>query len=98
MNVRLGGPASEELSEAVRWYERQSGGLGVAFLEAVQRVISRIETHPEIGTRLADQRHTRRVLVTGFPYQVVYVVRPTEAVVVAIAHLKRRPGYWQRPS
>ena len=37
------------------------------------------------------------MLVTGFPYQVVYILRPTEAVVVAIAHLKRRPGYWQRP-
>ena len=96
MNVRLGGPASEELSEAVRW-ERQSGGLGAAFLEAVQRAISRIETHPGIGTRLADQRDTRRMLVTGFPYQVVYILRPTEAVVVAIAHLKRRPGYWPRP-
>jgi len=86
------------LSEAVRWYERQSGGLGAAFLEAVQRAISRIETHPGIGTRLADQRDTLRVLVTGFPYQVVYILRPTEAVVVAIAHLKRRPGYWHRPS
>ena len=71
MNVRVGGPASEELGEAVRWYEDQSEGLGAAFLEAVQRVISRIETHPEIGARVADQQHTRRVLVTGFPYQVV---------------------------
>ena len=97
MNVRVGGPAGEELGEAVRWYEDQSEGLGVAFLEAVQKVISRIETHPEIGARLADQHHTRRVLVTGFPYQIVYIVRPTEAIVVAVAHLKRRPGYWRRP-
>ena len=97
MNVRVGGPAGEELGEAVRWYEDQSEGLGVAFLEAVQTVISRIETHPEIGGRVADQQHTRRVLVTGFPYQVVYIVRPTEAIVVAVAHLKRRPGYWRRP-
>ena len=71
MNVRVGGPASEELGEAVRWYEDQSEGLGAAFLEAVQRVISRIETHPEIGARVAGQQHIRRVLVTGFPYQVV---------------------------
>ena len=98
MNVRVGGPASEELGEAVRWYEDQSDGLGVAFLEAVQRVISRIETHPEIGARVPDQQHTRRVLVTGFPYQLVYLVKPTEVVVVAVAHLKRRPGYWRRPT
>ena len=96
MRVRVAGPASEELAEAVRWYEEQRDGLGVAFLEAVQTVISRIKRHPRIGESVGDQRHTRRVLVTGFPYQIVYVVGPTEAVVVAVAHLKRRPGYWRR--
>ena len=98
MKVRLAGPASEELGEAVRWYEDQRDGLGVAFLEAVQMVVSRIKTHPRIGTSVPDQQHTRRVLVRGFPYQVVYVVGPTEAVVVAVAHLKRRPGYWRLPA
>jgi hypothetical protein len=42
----------------------------------------------------ADQQ-TRRLLMTRFPYQVVYRVRPSEIVVVALAHLKRRPGYWK---
>jgi hypothetical protein len=36
------------------------------------------------------------LLATRFPYQVVYRVRPNETVVVALAHLKRRPGYWKR--
>jgi len=61
VNVRVGGPASEELGEAVRWYEDQSQGLGVAFLEAVQRVISRIKTHPEIGAIITDRQQTRRL-------------------------------------
>jgi hypothetical protein len=38
---------------------------------------------------------TRRILLLGFPYQIVYRLRPAEIVIVAVAHLKRRPGYWK---
>jgi hypothetical protein len=33
--------------------------------------------------------------VPRFPYRVVYRNRPDEIVVVAVAHLRRRPGYWK---
>ena len=32
----------------------------------------------------------------GFPYRVVYFVQPAELlIVVAVAHAKRKPGYWR---
>ena len=33
--------------------------------------------------------------VGGFPFRLVYLVQPTELVVVAVAHDKRLPGYWR---
>lgn len=36
----------------------------------------------------------RRVRVRRFPYQVVYLVIDNDVVVIAIAHDRRRPGYW----
>ena len=33
--------------------------------------------------------------VNGFPYRVVYFVAGEQLVVVAVAHTKRRPGYWR---
>ncbi len=34
-----------------------------------------------------------------FPFQIVYEVHPEEVVVVAVAHLRMRPGYWRgRPT
>lgn len=33
-------------------------------------------------------------MVKGFPYRVVYVTEPA-VTIVAVAHLKRRPGYWR---
>ncbi|WP_407936397.1 hypothetical protein [Limnochorda pilosa] len=48
-----------------------------------------------MGSPVSADHLTRRVLVRGFPYQVVYHLRPDEIVIVAVAHLKRRPGYWR---
>jgi hypothetical protein len=33
--------------------------------------------------------------VSGFPYRVVYFVDGDLLTVVAVAHAKRRPGYWR---
>jgi toxin ParE1/3/4 len=38
---------------------------------------------------------TRRVFPGDFKFSVVYLVRPNEIVVVAIAPFKRKPGYWR---
>lgn len=40
----------------------------------------------------------RREGVSGFPYGVVYVVRAEEIVILAYAHDRRRPGYWELSS
>lgn len=94
MIVRTARPASEELAEAVRWYERQRPGLGGDLFDAVATSFSRIESDPELGTPISPDRLTRRVLVNRFPYQVVYRIRANEIVIVAVAHLKRHPRYW----
>lgn len=36
-----------------------------------------------------------RVLVTGFPYLLIYEVVGDELWVLACAHASRRPGYWE---
>lgn len=96
MKILTSAPAAEELSGAVRWYETRRPGLGGEFLDAVATAFSRIGTHPEIGTVTSEDGRTRRLLVTAFPYQVVYRLRVDEVIIVAIAHLSRRPGYWMR--
>ena len=73
-------------------------GLGAEFFDAVAATVSHIEANPEVGTTISPDGRTRRRLVARFPYQVVYRLRPTEIVIVAIAHLKRRPEYWKNRS
>jgi hypothetical protein len=35
-----------------------------------------------------------RILLEPYPFSVVYVIRGDEVVIIAVAHHKRRPGYW----
>lgn len=93
--IRFSEFASTELTEAVRWYETQRSGLGAELLEAVDSTVARITTNPELGSPLADDHLTRRLLVKRFPYQVVYRIRPDYIAIVAVAHLKRHPHYWR---
>ncbi len=93
--VRTSEPASDELIHAVRWYEERRPGLGGEFFDAVAETMTLIEASPEIGSLSRHDPQTRHMLVPRFPYQVVYRLNPTEIVIVAVAHLKRRPGYWK---
>jgi toxin ParE1/3/4 len=87
--------AREEFAEALRWYEEQRAGLGAEFFDEVAATTARLEARPEIGTAVSQDGLTRRLLVPRFPYQVVYRVTPDEIVILAVAHLKRRPNHWK---
>lgn len=93
-------PAAAELYEAVGWYERQRPGLGADLFDAISHTLSFIESNPEAGVAVSADSQTRRFMVRRFPYQVVYRIRTDEIVIVAVAHSKRRPGYWtdRRPT
>jgi hypothetical protein len=37
----------------------------------------------------------RRCLVNRFPYGIYYGIKDGTIVVIAVAHLKRKPAYWK---
>jgi len=96
--IRVHSAASLELTDAVRWYDSKRQGLGADFLDEIARTIDRVALTPEAGNPVSADQMTRRLLVSRFPYQIVYRIRQDEIVVVATAHLKRRPGYWKSRS
>lgn len=93
MNVRLLPAAQSELDEAIHWYDQQAPGLGDSFLVEFLRTIQLIERHPNGWHPLSN--HTRRCRLRRFPYGVIYNVDQGVILVVAVAHLHRRPAYWQ---
>lgn len=97
-NVRFEDEADTEYRLAGRWYEDRRPHLGVEFFDAVDAVIDRIVAMPRAGAlvpQMPPALSVRRRAVTRFPYQVVYLERPTHIRILAIAHDRRKPGYWQ---
>lgn len=84
--------AKVELNEAAQYYERESPGLGAAFVAEVERCTAAILEHPEASPIVT--RAIRRRLLRRFPYGLLYTVRREQVRILAVMNLKRRPGYW----
>ncbi len=85
--------AEAEFVAAARHYEGQAENLGTDFIAAVERSYQRLNTFPESGHPFG--RRLRRILVPGFPYGLLYHADPDRIFIVAVAHVRRRPGYWR---
>src|SRR5256885_9211871 len=94
MNLIQHQDAELEVIDAVDYYERQRQGLGMEFLDDVQRAYQTILAAPKKWARVT--RNARRYRISRFPYGVVYQVRKDTVLVVAVMHLSRRPGYWRQ--
>lgn len=55
--------------------------------------MERISSRPEAGGVYAES--FRRALLHSFPFFLVYRILPARIEVVAVAHARRRPGYWR---
>ena len=57
--IQVSDPASEELREAVRWYEERRPGWGGKLFDAVTHTMKLILAHPEIGELRSGRRASR---------------------------------------
>lgn len=90
--------ADAEYRQAGRWYESRRVGIGVAFLDAVDVALRRIVDFPRAGVsvpRVPGDLPVRRFAVNRFPYHVVYLETPDTLRILAVAHDRRKPGYWK---
>ena len=92
MNIEFHPEAAEEFEAAVDWYEVREIGLGLDFAAEIHAAVHRAAAMPDAWIRLSGD--VRRVLVSRFPYGVLYESRSTCLLVLAVMHLRREPGYW----
>jgi plasmid stabilization system protein ParE len=94
MKFRFLWPAQEELFEGISYYSAIQVELGLRFEQAVSDAVRDALAHPERGA--PRSRNTRRWLVRGFPFGVIYRADGNELLVVAVAHQRKQPEYWAR--
>lgn len=90
--------AREELRAAMNWYEDRRAGLGADLLSEAEAVFASLGSPTTIGVNVPHTRvpaRVKRILLSRFPYAVVYIEVDNLVRVIAVAHFRRRPGYWK---
>ena len=82
-----------ELIESALFYDARQTHLGSKFLVAVEACQSVIQRQPALGSPFDSG--TRRLMVKGFPFQLIYRDYDNAVFVLAVAHCSRKPGYWK---
>jgi plasmid stabilization system protein ParE len=90
--VTLNAEAEAEYEWALAWYLVRSRRAAERFETAFDKAIEAIRSNPRLFP-LCDGLH-RFVLLDRYPYSLVYRLDGDDARVIAVAHTKRRPGYW----
>jgi plasmid stabilization system protein ParE len=85
--------ANEEYTHAARFYADIDPELGGRFYDQIERLILDIRRQPQLYP-LFDSP-VRRHFDSVFPFAILYVDQPGQVLVVAVMHMKRRPGYWR---
>ncbi|MGA9776836.1 MAG: hypothetical protein ACLPRE_00720 [Limisphaerales bacterium] len=67
--------------------------LGSRFYDEIERLIREICADPERFCRFDPP--ARRHFSRDFPYAVIFLNKPDPVWIVAVMHMKRRPGYWR---
>jgi plasmid stabilization system protein ParE len=92
MEIRFLAVAQQEFDEAVEYYNAESPGLGDQFLLDALDALERVRQFPRAWHPYTE--NSRRCQTRRFPYGIVYQVLESEILVVAVAHMHRKPGYW----
>ena len=93
MNVRILSVARQEVEEASDYYEAQRSGLGHEFIVAFEKTLDDLQQFPGLGSKL--EQNCRRRRFKKFPYGIVFRVHEGAIYVLAVMHLRRKPGYWK---
>ncbi|MGA7722300.1 MAG: hypothetical protein WCA84_14105 [Ignavibacteriaceae bacterium] len=94
MRVKIHELAHKEFNEATEWYELQSKDLGNRFKTSVIEKINIIKKNPQWF--LVEAGNIHKAYIPKFPYKILFTIENSETIIIwAIAHLHRKPWYWQ---
>ena len=85
--------AEAEIHEAMHWYLERSALAANAFKAELISAIESLAAHPNRWP--ADGDGVRQQLLRRFPYTLHYAFDSLTITVFAVAHHRRKPGYWR---
>jgi plasmid stabilization system protein ParE len=97
VRVRFRLEAAAELREARNWYAERDEDLGRRFVAAVDVAVERVAARPLAFPINPQVPSVRRAHVRRFPFSLLFRLLAGDIIeILAVAHDRRRPGYWRR--
>jgi plasmid stabilization system protein ParE len=94
MNIMVLEPARQELDNGRDYYLlHASPRIAESFLEHFNNAVRLLVDHPHLGKPLSAR--LRLIPIPHFPYSIIYRITSDTIIVQALAHQRRRPGYWK---
>jgi plasmid stabilization system protein ParE len=92
VEIRLHPRAEQELRAAYLWYAERNEIVAEAMQLEIDHAMKVVSESPNRWPRLTKSE--RRYVLPRFPFSLVYRVNRQFIEIIAVAHQKRRPGYW----
>jgi plasmid stabilization system protein ParE len=85
--------AWQEIEAGDDWYLQRSADASLGFIAAISDGLDCISQSPQRWPKYLYG--TRRFVLYRFPFSIVYLDESDVLSIVAVAHHKRKPGYWK---
>ena len=93
MQVKIDPDAFAELAQVTDWYSKRSEEAALRFVAEVDVAFEKITLDPQ--RFLHTYASCQCCSLHHFPYTIVYYCDGETIHIMAIAHAKRKPGYWK---
>jgi plasmid stabilization system protein ParE len=86
--------AEAEADGAFEWYWTRSKSAALGFDAELRIAFTALRMNPRIYAPYL--LGTRRIMLNRYQFFVVFRELPRKIQIIAVAHAKRRPGYWKK--
>ena len=86
--------ARREIKAAHAWYAKRSLEAADGFYEELLPALDRVRDAPRFNPPYVYG--TQRIILFRYPFSIVYRELLQETQIIAVAHAKRKPGYWAK--
>jgi plasmid stabilization system protein ParE len=94
VKISLSVQAELELVEGAAYYAREANAdIANEFVSEFERSAKLLADFPKLGATWRGR--IRRLPLRRFPYSIVYCLSDSEVRILAVAHQRRRPGFWK---
>lgn len=95
MNLSLHPAALAELQQARDYYLHEASAIvAERFLAQFDQATRSLLEYPELGHPVSTR--LRALPLRQFPYSLIYQRETQQLTILALAHQRRRPGYWAK--